>query len=485
MLAARVLAWILFTTVSGAPAGAARLASGPQDHPWPPLSGPASLQQGDSGDSAEASPDVAAPDSSGEPSATIETADGASREASTAAGSPTSSGPDLSAPSNEDTRKWTVKLGGHVQSDYVMWASSSPAIVGEANYFEFRRLRLVADGSGYGNLDFRLQLTLEPEAVGESPPGNVTSPDVKDAYLSINEIPGLGRLRFGHFFVPFSLEQVTNDTNNLFLERSLPTQGIFAVDREVGAALYNCSADERVTWTTGLFFDSISESLKERIDDNQGFRISGRLTWLPWYDQGSGGRHLVHTGLGVLHTDDHDDRIRIRARPQVHEGPRLIDSGVLEAGGYTTGNLEAAVVWGRFALQSEAFASTLRGSPATEGVISGAYLHTSWFLTGENRQFEPFGQHGAQFARNKPQRDLVLNGDCPSWGAWEAKARWSWLDLGDVQSGQYNDLTVGLNWYWNDRTRVMLDWIHPVTSSDAVFGAVRADLVGLRLDFNW
>jgi phosphate-selective porin OprO and OprP len=81
---------------------------------------------------------------------------------------------------------------------------------------------------------------------------------------------GLGRLRIGNFFVPFSLEQVTNDTNNIFMERSIPTQGVFAADREVGIALYNCTEDQRITWATGAFFDSISEGLKERIDDNQG-----------------------------------------------------------------------------------------------------------------------------------------------------------------------------------------------------------------------
>ncbi|MFO1002406.1 MAG: porin [Planctomycetaceae bacterium] len=175
------------------------------------------------------------------------------------------------------TDKWTVKLGGHVQLEYINWANADPAIPGTQDYFEFRRLRLVADGTGYGQCDFRLQMTLEPETVGTSPAGAVTSPDVKDAYFSMNEIPGLGRIRIGNFFVPFSLEQVTNDTNNIFMERSIPSQGVFAADREVGIALYNCTDDQSVTWASGVFFDSISEGLKERIDDNQGCRVSGRL----------------------------------------------------------------------------------------------------------------------------------------------------------------------------------------------------------------
>lgn len=86
------------------------------------------------------------------------------------------------------TDKWTVKLGGHVQLDYVNFANASPAIAGAQDYFEFRRLRLVADGTGYGVYDFRLQMTLEPEQVNPADT-TITAPQVKDAYFSANEIP--------------------------------------------------------------------------------------------------------------------------------------------------------------------------------------------------------------------------------------------------------------------------------------------------------
>ena len=382
--------------------------------------------------------------------------------------------------------KWTVKLGGHVQTDFVTWATASPAIVGDTNYFEFRRLRLVADGTGYGLYDFRLQMTLEPETVGETQPlGTASSPDVKDAYLSMNEVPFLGRIRIGNFFVPFSLEQVTNDTNNIFLERSIPSQGIFAADREVGVAFYNRTDDQNITWTGGFFIDSISDTLKERIDDNQGFRLSGRVTWLPFYDEPSNGRYLIHTGLGILHTDDQDDRVRFRARPQVREGPRLIDSGSLVAETYTTGNAELAIVWANFTLQSEAFVSSVDLTAAGPTTIGGAYAHVSYFLTGENRIFERFGQHGAQFGRNNPYTNFFVVPGAIGSGAWEAKARWSYLNLDNVNRGQYNDLTLGFNWYWSDRTRIMFDWIHPFTTADTVFGATQADLLAMRFDFNW
>jgi phosphate-selective porin OprO/OprP len=379
--------------------------------------------------------------------------------------------------------KWNVKLGGHVQMDQILWADHDPQVPAD-NYFEFRRLRLLADGTGYGVYDFRLQIDIEPES-GDGTDRPVV--DVKDAYFTMHELPHpLHRWRIGNFFVPFGLEQVTNDTNNIFLERSIPTQGIFTADREVGTAFYGVNDAKNFTWTFGTFFDSISESLKERIDDNQGQRISGRLTYLPYYDEPSNGRYLVHTGTGILYTKDQDGIARFRARPQIHEGPFLIDSGPLAVGEYTTGNVELATVWGPFAVQSEAFLSGVNMIGADSELLWGAYVHCSYFLTGENRIYERYGQHGAQFGRQQPYSNFFWIPGCCGPGAWEMKARWSNLTLTEVDAGEYNDLTLGFNWYWSDRVRVMFDYIHPVTSEGTTpFGATTSDIIGMRFDFNW
>ena len=381
------------------------------------------------------------------------------------------------------TDKWTVKLGGHVQMDSVNWADTDNAAIPAQNYFEFRRLRLMADGTGYGVYDFRLQIDIEPES-GDGSTTPVT--DVKDAFLSMNEVPLLDRIRIGNFFVPFGLEQVTNDTNNIFLERSIPTQGIFTADRELGMAFYSINDAMDFTYSGGLFVDGISESTKESIDDNQGQRISGRLTYLPYYDEPSNGRYLIHTGCGVLYTNDQNDIARFRARPQVHEGPFVIDSGNIASGSSTIGNLELATVWGRFAMQSEAFLCNLNRIGLPNENLWGAYVHCSYFLTGENRIYERYGMHGAQFGRQVPFSNFFWVPGCCGPGAWEAKARWSNLTLNEIDSGEYNDLTVGFNWYWSERIRVMFDWIHPVTSPDSTpFGESHSDLLGMRFDFNW
>jgi phosphate-selective porin OprO/OprP len=379
--------------------------------------------------------------------------------------------------------KWTVKLGGHVQGDQILWPNKDPAITSPLanNYFEFRRLRLMADGVGYGVFDFRIQIDIEPEA-GDGVATPVT--DIKDAYLTMNEIPVFNRVRWGNFFVPFSLEQLTNDTFNIFLERSIPTQGIFAADREVGTAMYGVNDAQDITWTFGAFFDSISESLKERIDGNQGIRTSARFTWLPWYDEPSNGRYLLHTGCGMLYTHDQNDLIRFRARPQIHEGPFLIDTGDEPGSDYTTGNVELATVLGSLSFQSEMFVSHA-ALDAGDATYYGSYVYGSYFLTGEHRVYERFGQHGAQFGRNVPFSNffLVPGGFGP--GGWELKGRWSYLDLGETGAGTYNDFTFGFNWYWSDRMRMMFDWIHPITSANTVYGSTESDIIGMRLDFNF
>ena len=202
-----------------------------------------------------------------------------------------------------------------------------------------------------------------------------------------------------------------------------------------------CNDAQNITWTFGTFFDSISESLKERIDDNQGQRISGRLTYLPYYDEPSNGRYLVHTGIGMLYTNDQDGLHRFRARPQIHEGPFLIDTGVLPIGEYTTGNVEFATVCGPFSVQSEAFLSSVNQITDDTVWVGGAYVYGSYFLTGENRIYERFGQHGAQFGRNLPFSNFFWVPGCCGPGAWEVKARWSNLNAARAR-GRANTTTA-------------------------------------------
>ena len=89
--------------------------------------------------------------------------------------------------------------------------------------------------------------------------------------------------------------------------------------------------------------------------------------------------------------------------------------------------------------------------------FDGYYVAASYFLTGEDR---PYSTSSGKFGRVEPSNNFALNGS--GWGAVELALRYSNLDLNDspVYGGEENNWTVGLNWYLNPHTRMMLNYIH-------------------------
>jgi phosphate-selective porin OprO/OprP len=144
-----------------------------------------------------------------------------------------------------------------------------------------------------------------------------------------------------------------------------------------------------------------------------------------------------------------------------------------------------ATVWGPVSIQSELFLTNVNRTADPSVNLYGAYVYLSYFLTGENRIYERYGQHGAQFGRNVPYSNFFFVPGAIGPGAWEFKVRASYLDLTNLDRGQYNDLTVGLNWYWTDRIRMMFDWIHPWTTAGTPFGTTQSDILGIRFDCNF
>lgn len=379
------------------------------------------------------------------------------------------------------TEGWSHKWGGRIMGDYVNFANQNADSIGEAgdaqDYFEMRRMRLFVEGEGYGIYDYKLQVDFEPEFNGND------GVSMKDAYFGIHELPYLGYARFGNYKAPFSLEELTSSKYITFIERSLPN--VFAPARRVGATAYDHTASQNITWAYGIFFQDIDQVLMERQDDNQGTILAGRVTWLPYYDEPSKGRYLLHTGLAYQYVDDADDSVRFRPRPEVHEGPRWMDTGALAADDYNVVGAEGAIVWGPLSLQSEFMYVPVDDVGGVDYDFYGAYVYGSWFLTGENRVYS---RSSGAFSRVKPYTNfwaVRCAGIGP--GAVELGIRYSFLDLsgtGDEEAGMMNDLTLGVNWYWNPHIRWMFNYIHNWNKYDnnpnAPGGLAENDILAIR-----
>ena len=372
-------------------------------------------------------------------------------------------------------KKWNHKVGGRAMADWVNFADQTAA--GGQNYFEFRSLRLAVEGTGYGVYDYRFEVDFAPEDIDNPAlvPGAV---EMKDMYVGIKDVPYLGHIRFGNFRAPFGLENQTRLENTTFMERGLPD--VYSPGREVGIAAYNNSADKRFGWAGGFFFDGINDLNKGRVDNTQGFTFAGRAFYVPVYDEPSDGRYAVHTGLSFRWTNDQDESILFATRPEVHNGvanTTFFTTGAVPGSDYSVVDGEIAIVNGAFSVQSELMWTNVEGSDN----LYGAYVYASYFLTGENRNYN---RTMGRFDRLKPFENFWMVPGCHGRGAWEAAIRYSYLDAKAINQGTLQDLTVGLNWYLTPHTRVMFEWIHPYANGWAP-PEPEADILGMRAQWDF
>jgi phosphate-selective porin OprO and OprP len=156
--------------------------------------------------------------------------------------------------------------------------------------------------------------------------------------------------------------------------------------------------------------------------------------------------------------------------------------------------LELAGVWGPFSVQSE-YGQLDADTPASIGgrpTYKGWYVDGSWFLTGERR---PYAK-GA-FGRVKVKNPVSKGGK----GAWQIAGRWDVIDLLDSSfgcpvsvsflpsgrqflCGKQSTWLVGINWYLNDYTRLMLNYNQSEIDGGFNDGAKIKGL-GLRAQVDW
>ena len=179
----------------------------------------------------------------------------------------------------ENTKKPSFNLTGQMQADQIYFGqdSTSQTAVGDlGDGADFRRLRIGARGTAFEvfaysfGVDFAL----------------ANNPSYLDNYIEWKQLPWLQNIRVGHFFEPFSLERVTQNRNNTFMERSLVDT--FAPARNMGIMTYGNTENEMATWAIGTFRTNSDNTGNDSFDSGQALTMRG--TWLPFYDEASDGR---------------------------------------------------------------------------------------------------------------------------------------------------------------------------------------------------
>ena len=346
-----------------------------------------------------------------------------------------------------------VKLGGRIHLDFSIIDGDGDLEnrVGRLpDGARFRRARFFMSGVLWDRFEYKAQYDF---GGGDA--------DFRDVYIGVRDL-FLGTWRVGHYKEPFGLEELTSSNYITFMERGLPN-GVFTPVRNIGLSVRDnveVGGGMPMTYAVGVFLDDFGDNYGNSIGDSN-YAGTGRVTLAPVFDEDQqqvvhiGGAYSIRNPSATLGTAS--DALRFRQRPEARQAGRFVDTGNISANVEHRFGLEGAFVTGPFSMQAEFMASCVDGKRgATDPFFYGLYLFASYFVTGESR---PYDSKKGVFGRVKPNENWLEDGGI---GAWELTARYSRLDLdaGRVQGGVLNDISGGVNWYWNPQFRMMFNYVY-------------------------
>jgi len=382
--------------------------------------------------------------------------------------------------------KPTLVIGGQVQVDSVYFSQDDDSIaaVGDLqDATDFRRARIVMQGVSHEVYRYVFGVDF---ALGGRP-------SFLDMYLEHIDLPFFQNARVGHFFEPFSLERVTQNRNNTFMERSLVDT--FAPARNTGVMTNGVTENERATWQIGTFRTASNDYGNDSFDSGQALTMRG--TCLPMYDEGSDGRYYMHLGGCYSYRDTYENQVRFRNSPEIriqepnqpsNFGPIFVDTGNIPANHFQLFDAEFIWTLGSFSVQSEYACSTVDQIGGPGLFFDSVMVQASYFLTGEYR---PYDRKQGINQRVIPHSNFWIvrteeAGVCSGVGAWELALRFSMIRLNDenIDGNDLHDFTAGVNWYLNPYARVRFNYIRAFLNDLAV-GTSVTDIFGMRLDFEF
>lgn len=399
------------------------------------------------------------------------------------------------------SKRFIVRPFGRVHIDAGAFHQDADnlATVGPArDGLDFRRARFGFEGEGFDIFFYRFDVDFASFDAG---PNNTQAsnkrPVVQDAYLDTMELALIGNLRVGRFREPFGLERLDSSNDLPFLERSLPTNALVPF-RNLGIMGFDWNEAETHTWSYGVFTEN-SNAYGESLLTTGGVAFTGRTTWLPWYDEYADGRYLLHLGASYSYRLVSNERTRFGTQPEfglkqdtatgLLQTPRFVNTPVINMHDYHVAGVEATTMLGSLAIEGEYM--FVSGNQINKPALffHGGYVEAMYFLTGEHRNYNrKLGIHGPLQIHNRFFRVDTDEGIQTGSGAWEATARVSTLDLNseNINGGRLTDVTIGLNWYYTTRSRIMFNYIHAFLNAKGLNTTVtdsNADILAVR--YQW
>ena len=354
-----------------------------------------------------------------------------------------------------DDGSFKLKLGGRTAVDAAWFDDDTElqqAFGNQQDGIGFRRAYLYMSGLINGWIEYKSEYEFAGSEVG-----------FEDVYVGFTNIPYLGKVRFGHIDEGFGMELRTSNRHTTFMERALTHAMIPGT--ETGVLAKNLIMDDRVFFNFGIFRDTD----RGRHAGDGGYNVTGRLVGLPIKSDDN--TELLHLGIAGSHRNP-DGPVRFSSKPESDlSNFRYVDTGNILVDDEDLLGLEFAWIHGPLSVQTEYVLDSVDTQQGGDANISAWYAFVSYFLTGESR-FYDLGS--ATFDRPKVKKNFREGGP----GAWEVAARFSSIDLEDniAHGGKQDDITLGLNWYFNPNTKLMFNYIRALVEEPALSAAERGNL---------
>jgi phosphate-selective porin len=357
--------------------------------------------------------------------------------------------------------QFTLMPVGYLNAQYSFYNGDGAP----ADTFAIRRARFGVQGSYGSQLDYAFLFE------------TASSLTIRDAYVDFKPWSWL-KIMGGQYKLPFSMEVGTADTNVQFADRSInsvlyPDAG--GAFRAPGVDIHGDLAGGRAQYWVGVFN---GQGLLTASTTNE-VEVSGKVRFSPWrnssnsflkgFSFGGAAEHSRSKGLanelsfsGLLTDGTYTffPQYRINGAVERYNAQFSWLMGSLGVRGEYTQLLEKRSNIGSFQLGGAGF-NTLPGI-----VGKGTYLAANYLLTGEKEPENaiPRVKHPV-IGPNSPGES-----GGPGWGAWELKARYSWLQgraagstcdattipacpitpvIFPLQSDHTEQWTFGVNWYLN------------------------------------
>lgn len=398
--------------------------------------------------------------------------------------------------------RFVLSMRGRFQFDAGSFFQDSdlPAAVNVArdqhNGANFRRAQIGFEGRVYR--DFLYEMVLDFGSSGTERAGQIYL--LRVAYIGIPDFT----VNVGAIQPKFTLDDSTSSADITFLERASIINTILdpfggSDSRRGVEILFNRQGIFRGGDNLLISTAFTGERIAVVKPDDEGTQILGRVAYRFHSDEvsnfqiGASAARILNKPNRQLAFSDRPET-RVDGTPLAGFGPAGLAPAIAAQTAWVWG-VEAGMNYGPFYMAGEYFRYGAERTVTTlkDPTFKGWYVQAPYFLTGEMRPYVP-----ASAAWGSPASTSPFALDADSWGAWEAKGRYSVNDFdafasdpvvaNRVRGGEQRIITAGLNWYLNRNVRWMFEhlWVDVdrLNSAGAQAGQT-FNILATRLQFSF